>query len=384
MALPPETLERLLDSLCRFVDERLIPLEAEVHASDAIPAAVVEEMKAMGLFGLTIPQRYGGLGLTAAEEVEVAWTVGHAAPAFRSVFGTNVTIGSQGIAIDGSEAQKRRYLPPMASGEMVASFALTEADAGSDAGAVATRAERRGEGYVLNGTKRYITNAPVADVFTVMARTDPDSKGADGVSAFVVEAATDGIRLGRPENKMGQKGAWICDVVFEDCAVPAEALIGGVEGRGFKTAMKALDRGRLHIAATCCGLADRLIAEALAFARQRRQFGRPIAEFQLVQAMLAESRTEHDAAWALVRDVARRAGTVEGIARLAAEAKYFASEAVGRIADRAVQIHGGAGYIEDYAVARLYRDARIYRLYEGTSQIQQLVIARAMLKESRA
>lgn len=383
MALSPETLERLLDSLRRFVDERLIPLEAEVHASDAIPAAVVEEMKAMGLFGLTIPQRYGGLGLTAAEEVEVAWTVGHAAPAFRSVFGTNVTIGSQGLAIDGSEGQKRRYLPRMASGELVASFALTEADAGSDAGALATRAERRGEGYVLNGTKRYITNAPVADVFTVMARTDAGSKGADGVSAFVVEAATDGIRLGRPENKMGQKGAWICDVVFEDCAVPAEALIGGVEGRGFKTAMKALDRGRLHIAATCCGLADRLIAEALAFARQRRQFGRPIAEFQLVQAMLAESRTEHDAAWALVRDVARRAGAGEGIARLAAEAKYFASEAVGRIADRAVQIHGGAGYIEDYAVARLYRDARIYRLYEGTSQIQQLVIARAMLKESR-
>ena len=227
------------------------------------------------------------------------------------------------------------------------------------------------------------TKAPIAGVFTVMARTNPEERGARGVSAFIVEAEAPGLRLGRPENKMGQKGAHVCDVILEDCRVPGDALIGGVEGRGFKTAMKALDRGRLHLAATCCGLADRLIRESVGFALERRQFGRPIAEFQLVQAMLADSRTEHDVAWALVRDAARRAGEGEPITRLGAEAKYYASEMVGRVADRAVQIHGGSGYIDDHAVARLYRDVRIYRLYEGTSQIQQLVIARDMLREAR-
>ncbi|MBC6439893.1 MAG: acyl-CoA dehydrogenase family protein [Rhodospirillales bacterium] len=384
MPLDRAMLDQFLETVTGFVDERLIPAEAEVDATDKVPDAIVDEMKALGLFGLTIPEEYGGLGLAPSEQVEVAWAITHAAPAFRSAFGTNVAIGSQGLVIDGTGEQKQKYLPGMASGEIVAAFALTEPDIGSDAGSVKTRADRDGNGYVLNGTKRYITNAPIADTFTVMARTDQKEKGSRGVSAFIVEANTPGIRLGTPENKMGQKGAHICDVIFEDCHIPGDALIGGVEGQGFKTAMKVLDRGRLHVAATCCGVADRLIRESVAFALDREQFGQPIADFQLVQAMLADSQTEHDVAWALVRDTARRFEAGEPITRLGAEAKYYASEMVGRVADRAVQIHGGAGYINDYPAARLYRDVRIYRLYEGTSQIQQLVIARDMLKEARA
>jgi acyl-CoA dehydrogenase len=383
MPLDKDTLEQFLETIRRYVKERLIPAEAEVDATDKVPDAIVQEMKEMGLFGLTIPEEYGGLGLNPAEEVEVAWAITHAAPAFRSAFGTNVAIGSQGLVIDGTEEQKQKYLPRIATGELITSFALTEPDIGSDAASVKTRATRDGNGYVLNGTKRFITNAPVANTFTVMARSNPEEKGSRGVSAFIVEADTPGIRLGKPENKMGQKGAHICDVIFEDCRIPGDALIGGVEGQGFKTAMKVLDRGRLHVAATCCGLADRLIDESVAFAIDREQFGQPIADFQLIQAMLADSRTEHDVAWALVRDAARRAVAGEPVTRLGAEAKYYASEMVGRVADRAVQIHGGSGYLNDYAVARLYRDVRIYRLYEGTSQIQQLVIARDMLREAR-
>ncbi len=383
MALDQQTLAQLLDTLSRFVRERLIPAEAAVDAEDRIPDDIMADMKDLGLFGLTIPEQYAGMGLTTAEEVEVAWTITHAAPAFRSVFGTNVTIGSQGIVMGGTEQQKMSWLPRMARGEVIASFALTEPEAGSDAASLRTRAERHGNGYLLNGVKRFITNATVADVFTVMARTDPRKTGADGISAFIVDAASDGIRLGLPYDKIGQKGARVCDVIFEDCHVPAEALIGGVEGKGFRIAMQVLDRGRLHLAATCCGLADRIIDEALDHALDRRQFGRPIGDFQLVQAMLADSRTEHDSAWAFVRDVARRATTGESITRLASQAKYLASEMVGRVADRAVQIHGGAGYINETAVARLYRDVRLYRLYEGTSEIQKLLIARHMMRERR-
>ena len=382
MAIDAETFDRLLDTLGRFVEARLRPAEAEVDAEDRVPDAIVAEMKRLGLFGLTIPEAYGGLGLEAGEEVRVAMLLGRSSPAFRSVFGTNIGIGSQGLVVDGTEAQKRRYLPGMASGEIIGSFCLTEPDSGSDAAALRTTALRDGKVYVLNGTKRYITNAPRADVFTVMARSDPDTPGARGVSAFIVEAGTPGIRLGKPEKKMGQKGAHVCDVIFEDCRVPGDALIGEVEGQGFKTAMKVLDRGRLHIAAVCVGTARRLIEESLAYAMERKQFGQAIAGFQLVQAMLADSETEAAAAEALVLDAARRRDAGQGITKAAAMCKYFASEMVGRVADRAVQIHGGAGYISDYPVERFYRDVRLFRIYEGTSQIQQLIIAREMLKEA--
>lgn len=382
MALDRDTLGQFLATVRRFVDERLIPAEELVAREDRVPADIVAQMRELGLFSLSIPEAYGGLGLGVEDEVRVMLEVGRAAPAFRSVFATNVGIGSQGLVMDGTEDQKRRFLPKLASGEIIGSFALTEPDTGSDAAALKTSARREGDHYVLNGTKRFITNAPEAGLFTVMARTDPAEPGARGVSAFLVEAGTPGLSLGKPETKMGQQGAHVCDVVFQDCRVPVANLIGGVEGRGFVTAMKVLDRGRLTIAAACAGLAERLIDESLAYAMNRRQFGQPIAEFQLVQAMLADSRTEAYAARCMVLDAARRRDAGEDIGALASCCKMYASEMVGRVADRAVQIHGGNGYIADYAVERLYRDVRLYRIYEGTTQIQQIVIARDMIRRA--
>jgi len=378
-----DTLTALSGNIARFVRERLIPNEAMVAETDAIPPAIIGEMKALGLFGLCIPEEYGGLGLTMEEEVCVAFELGRTSPAFRSLFGTNNGIGSQGIVIDGTPEQKSRYLPRLASGELVASFALTEPGSGSDAASLATTALRQGDCYVLNGTKRYITNAPEAGIFTVMARTDPGDKGPRGISAFIVERDSPGLSLGKVDKKMGQRGAHTCDVIFEDCRVPAGQLIGGREGVGFKTAMKVLDKGRLHIAAVCVGVAERMLDDALAYALERRQFGQPIAEFQLVQAMLADSKTEIYAARSMVVDAARKRDEGRDVGTEAACSKLFASEMCGRVADRAVQIHGGAGYISDYAIERFYRDVRLFRIYEGTSQIQQLVIARNMIREAR-
>jgi acyl-CoA dehydrogenase len=381
--LDPETFDQLLAAIRRFVEERLVPHEAEVGESDRIPDGLIQEMRDLGLFGLSIPEEFGGIGLGVEEEVRVTFELGHTSPAFRSTFGTNIGIGSQGIVIDGTEEQKCRYLPKLASGEMIGSFCLTEPDAGSDAAALRTSARRDGDDYLLNGTKRYITNAPSAHLFTVMARSDPDNKGAGGITAFLVEADNPGVKLGKPDVKMGQKGAHISDVIFEDCRVPADAIIGGREGQGFKTAMKVLDRGRLTISGVCIGIAERLIRDCLRYASERKQFGKPIAEFQLVQAMLADSDTECYAAKSMVLDAARRKDAGERITKQAAMCKYYSSEMVGRVADRAVQIHGGAGYLAEYGIERFYRDVRLFRIYEGTSQIQQLVIARNMLKEIR-
>jgi acyl-CoA dehydrogenase len=371
------TRDALIATLRRFVDERLIPLEAEVDRTDRMPEAVIAEMRALGLFGLTIPEAYGGLGLTAPDEIAVAFELGRAAPAFRSVIGTNNGIGSQGLILDGTEEQKRRYLPRLAAGDLIASFALTEPEAGSDAASLRTRAVRDGDGWRLTGSKRYITNAPRAGLFTVFARTGEG--GAGGISAFLVEAGTPGLSIGPPWRKMGQHGAPVADMTLDGVLVPATQMLGA-EGEGFRTAMKVLDRGRLHIAAVCAGLAGRLIDEALAHAAGRRQFGRPLAEFQLVQAMLADSAAEAFAARAMVEETARRLDAGRTVTLEASACKMFASEALGRIADRAVQVHGGAGYIDDHAVARLYRDVRLFRLYEGTTQIQQLVIARELLR----
>ena len=381
MSLDQETFDQLIATIRRFVEERLVPHEAEVGESDRIPDGLIHEMRELGLFGLSIPEDYGGIGLDVEEEVRVTIELGHTSPAFRSAFGTNIGIGSQGIVIDGTEEQKRRYLPRLASGEMIGSFCLTEPDAGSDAAALRTAARRDGDEYVLNGTKRYITNAPSAHLFTVMARTDPEKRGAGGITAFLVEADSPGVKLGKPDVKMGQKGAHISDVIFEDCRVPAEAIVGGREGQGFKTAMKVLDRGRLTISGVCIGIAERLIRDSLRYASERKQFGKPIGEFQLVQAMLADSDTECYAARSMVLDAARRKDAGETITKQAAMCKYYSSEMVGRVADRAVQIHGGAGYLAEYGIERFYRDVRLFRIYEGTSQIQQLVIARNMLKE---
>jgi acyl-CoA dehydrogenase len=382
MIRDPETFNVLIDTLRRFVRERLIPAEEQLVATDEIPPAILTQMREIGLFGLTIPVEYGGLGLTTEEEVLTSIELCNASPAFRSIAGTNNGIGSQGIVIDGTDAQKKKYLPRLATGELIGSFALTEPGAGSDAGSLKTSARRDGDHYVINGTKRFITNAPEAGVFTLMARTDPKSTDAKGVSAFIVERNTPGLTVGKPDRKMGQRGSHTADVIFDNARVPAENLIGGLEGAGFKTAMKVLDKARLNIAAVCVGAATRMLKEALTYAMDRKQFGQPVAEFQLVQAMLADCQTEIFAARSMTLEAARKRDEGGNVTMEAACCKYFASEMCGRVADRAVQVHGGSGYMADSPIERFYRDVRLFRLYEGTSQIQQLVIARNMIKSA--
>ncbi len=379
MALDIDTREHLIETLRRFVAERLRPIEAQVAENDAIPDDVLGEMRDLGLYGLSIPEEYGGLDLSMEDECLVGIELGRTSPAFRSAFGTNVGIGSQGLVMFGTPEQKAKWLPGIASGEIVTSFALTEPEAGSDSAAVRTRATRDGDVYVLNGTKRYITNARRAGLFTVMARSNPDIKGGGGVSAFLVPSDLTGLSVGKSEKKMGQQGAHIHDVNFENVRVPVENLLGA-EGEGFKVAMQVLDRGRLHIAGICVGVAERLLADCVAYASERKQFGQAIANFQLIQGMIADSKTEALAARALTLESARKRDLGENVTLEAAASKYYASEMVGRVADRAVQIFGGAGYIADYGIERLYRDVRIFRIYEGTSQIQQIVIARETMK----
>ncbi|MFJ2993448.1 acyl-CoA dehydrogenase family protein [Pandoraea sp. NPDC087047] len=383
--LDNESFELLLAAVQRFIRERLVPAENEVEAHDEVPASIVDEMKAMGLFGLSIPEEFGGIGLSMVQEVRVAYEFGQTSLAFRSVFGTNVGIGSQGILMDGTDAQKRDLLPRVARGDLIMSFALTEPDAGSDPAALKTRAVLDGDTYVIDGVKRFITNAPRAGAFTLMARTG--GGGAGGISAFIVPADTPGLSLGKPDKKMGQRGTKTCDVVLQGARVPAANIIGGEAGKGFKTAMKVLDRGRLHVAALACGMAQRILAESVAYARERKQFGQRIGDFQLVQAMLADSQAERYAGWSMVQDCAARydakpAGKRDAdVSTLASCAKLFCTEMVGRVADRGVQVHGGAGYINEYKVERFYRDVRLLRLYEGTTQIQQLIIGRALMQD---
>jgi len=379
MALDAETRQQLIDSVARFVRERLVPLEHKVAEDDEVPQEIVDEMRALGLFGISIPGEFGGLGLSMEEEVLVALELGRTSPAFRSVIGTNVGIGSQVIVMFGSDAQKAEWLPGLASGELISSFCLTEPEAGSDAASLRTQAILDGDAYVVNGTKRFITNANKAGVFTLMARTDPAKAGAGGISAFIVPSNLPGIIIGKPEKKMGQQGAHICDVTFENCRVPRENLLGA-EGQGFKVAMQVLDRGRLHISAVCVGVAERLLREMTDYAAERRQFGSAIGEFQLIQGLLADSQTEAYAGRCMVMDAARTRDAGGNVTMEASACKYFCSEMVGRVADRAVQVFGGAGYVADYGIERFYRDVRIFRLYEGTSQIQQVIIARHMLR----
>ena len=385
MALDADSFDLLLSTVQRFVRERLVPAENHLEEHDEVPAELVEDMKEMGLFGLTVPEAFGGIGLSVGQEVLVNFELGRTAPAFRSVFGTNIGIGSQGILMDGTPAQKAEYLPQVASGALVMSFALTEPDAGTDAASLKTRAEADGDHYVLNGTKRYITNAPRAGAFTLMARTG--GPGAGGVSAFILPAGLPGITLGKTDKKMGQRGTKTCDVILENVRVPASHIIGGVPGQGFKTAMKVLDRGRLNISAVACGMAQRILEEASRYARERKQFGKAIGEFQLVQAMLADSQAELLAGWALVREVAQCFDqkpphvSDPDVSMRVSCAKLFATEMLGRVADRGVQVHGGAGYINEYPVERFYRDARLLRLYEGTTQVQQLIIGRELLRQ---
>jgi acyl-CoA dehydrogenase len=382
MAFDAEIRDALIEQVRRFVRERCVPAEAQVSEEDAVPAELVEEMRQLGLFGLAVPDEYGGLGLDMETECMVGFELGWTSPAFRSAAGTNIGIGSQALVLFGTEAQKEKYLPGIASGEIITSFALTEPDSGSDAGSLKTKATKDGDGYLLSGVKRYITNANVADLFTVMARTNPDEPGGKGVSAFIVPRDTPGLSVGKPEKKMGQQGAQICAVNFDNARVGPELMVAG-EGEGFKVAMSVLDKGRLHISSVCTGMMDRLISEMVNYSMERIQFGKPIMQHQLIQAMIADSQAEAYAARCMILDAARKRDAGENVTMLASCCKMFASEAVGRVADRAVQVFGGAGYVADYGIERFFRDARIFRLYEGTTQIQQIIIARELSRAAK-
>lgn len=385
MARDKRAFDDFLAQVRRFVREQAIPREAEVEQSDEVPADLVQAMRAQGWFGWSIPEAYGGAGLSTEELVLAAFEISQCAVAFRARVGTNTGIGSEGIVVDGTDAQKQYYLPRLASGEWTGSLAVTEPDAGSEATNVQTTARRDGDSYVLDGEKCYITNAPIADVFTVTARTEPGSTGAKGVSAFIVERGMPGLSTGAPYRKMGQAGSPVGAVHFKACRVPAANLIGGVEGQGFRTVMKTLNKQRIHLAALSTGAAMRMLALTIAHTTQRVQFGQPVANHQLVQAMIADCETEIYAAKSMILAAARQRDRGEDVVLEASMCKYFATEMCARVADRCVQMHGGAGYIGDHAsIERWYRDVRLFRLYEGTSQIHQLHIARHVLARHRA
>ncbi|CCH86867.1 Acyl-CoA dehydrogenase [Modestobacter italicus] len=367
------------DAVRRLVREVVVPREEEIDLDDRIPDELRSAAAEMGLFGYALPEEHGGLGVSMSEDVQLAFEFGYTTPAFRSLFGTNNGIAGQVIARFGSEEQKKAYLPRLAAGELIGSFALTEAEAGSDPAGLRTTARRDGDGWVITGGKRYITNAPIADLFVVFARSDPQEKGGRGISSFVVDATAPGVTVGPHDKKMGQSGAWTAEVFFDDVRVPADALIGE-EGRGYAKALTVLSRGRLHIAALCVGMAQRVLDESVAYAATAKQGGAPIGRFQLVQAMIAETHAELLAARSMVLDVAARYDSGEDTSVGPSSAKLFCSEMVGRATDRAVQVHGGLGYLRTTPVERFYRDARLYRLYEGTSEVQKVIIGGALLR----
>ncbi len=376
--MEPQDFDDVLKAVRSFVREQVVPREDEIEETDAIPAALRRTSQDMGLFGYALPEQYGGLGLSLSEEVRLVFEIGYASPAFRSMFGTSNGIAGQVLVNSGTEVQKDAWLPKLASGEVVGAFALTEAEAGSDPSTLTTTAAPDGDGgYVINGAKRFITNAPEADVFMVFARTG--GAGSRGISTFLVEKGADGLSVGPSDEKMGQRGAHTAEVFFDNVRVPAEAMVG-TEGTGFRTAMASLAHGRLSIAAVCVGLAQRILDETVAYAKERSQGGRTIGEYQLVQGLIADSQTELYAGRSMVLEAARAYDAGEDTKQGPSCAKYFCSEMVGRVADRAVQVYGGMGYMRGVAVERFYRDVRLFRIYEGTSQIQQLVIARDLLR----
>ncbi len=377
------TFGEVRDAVRRFVREKVLPREDEIEETDAIPGDLRAATAGLGLFGYALPAEFGGSGVSMAQDVRLAFEFGYATPAFRSMFGTNNGIAGQVIAKFGSDAQKKAFLPALAAGEMVASFALTESEAGSSPAGLRTSARRDGDGpnggdWVLSGTKRFITNAPLADLFVVFARTDPGAEAGRGISVLAVDAASPGLTVGPRDHKMGQRGAWTAEVVFEDVRVPQDRLIGE-EGRGYRSAMTVLARGRLHIAAVCVGTAQRILDESVTHAATSKQGGQLIGSYQLVQAMLADSYAEIEAGRSLVLSTADDYDAGRNVAAGPSAAKLYCSEMVSRVADRGVQVHGGLGYMSSTVVERLYRDSRLYRLYEGTSEIQKLIIARELL-----
>ncbi|MDV7173713.1 acyl-CoA dehydrogenase family protein [Gordonia amicalis] len=371
----------ILAATREFVREVVVPREQEILDTDAIPEDIRQTAKDMGLFGYAIPQEWGGLGLDLTRDVELAMELGYTSLALRSMFGTNNGIAGQVLVNFGTDEQKAAWLEKIASGEVVASFALTEPGAGSDPAGLRTKAVRDGDDWVISGEKRFITNAPLADLFVVFARTRPADENGTGIAVFLVPADSAGLTVGAKDRKMGQEGAWTADVHFDGVRVPNSALVGGSEDVGYKAAMMSLARGRVHIAALSVGTAQRALDESIAWAATSTQGGEPIGEFQLVQAMLADQQTGVMAGRALVRDAAR-AWVDNTDRRLApSAAKLYCTEMVGKVADLAVQIHGGSGYMRDVPVERIYREVRLLRLYEGTSEIQRLIIGRNLYKQ---
>ena len=382
--MDPSDFVSIIEAVRRFVSQEVVPREDQIENDDAVPEFLYDEAAKMGLFGYALPVEYGGLGFSMEEEVLLGFEIGRTAPAFRSLFGTNNGIAGQTIANYGTDEQKRDYLPRLASGEAVASFALTEAEAGSDPSGMRTRARRDAHGYVITGAKRYITNASRATVFVVFARTDPEASGSKGISAFLVDAGTPGITIGPHDRKMGQQGAWSSEVFFDDVRVSEGTLIGGEEEIGYRAAMRSVTKGRMTIGALCVGMAGRIIEEATSYALDSRQGGTPICEFQMVQALLAESQTEYLAGRALCLESARAYEAGTDLRQGPAVAKLFCSEMVNKVADRGVQVLGGMGYMRGVPIERSYRDARLFRIYEGTSEIQKIIIARQMVAAARA
>ncbi|WP_232541817.1 acyl-CoA dehydrogenase family protein [Nocardia bovistercoris] len=365
-----------------FVRDIVMKREREIAEQNRMPDEIVDQAKAMGLFGYAIPQQWGGLGLNLAQDVELAMELGYTTLALRSLFGTNNGIAGQVLVGFGTDDQKTRWLERIASGEVVASFALTESGAGSDPAALRTTAARAGEQWVINGEKRFITNAPVADLFVVFARTRPADENGAGISVFLVPADSPGVEVGPKDRKMGQEGAWTAEVYFRDVRVGDEALVGGNEDIGYRAAMTSLARGRVHIAALAVGTAQRALDESVTYAATATQGGTPIGRFQLVQAHLADMQTGVMAGRALVRDTARAWVAGEDRRIAPSVAKLYCTEMAGRVADSAVQVHGGTGYMRDVAVERIYRDVRLLRLYEGTSEIQRLIIGGGLVRNA--
>ena len=374
-----EMLQELVTRIRVFIRDVAVPNEDRVEAEDRIPEDVAAKLRELGSFGWSIPEEYGGLGLTS-EELAIAFIeFTQCSVAFRVYGGQNAGIGSECIIRDGTDEQKQRYLPRLATGEMIGCLALTEVSAGSDATALKTRAEKVDGGYRINGHKRYITLAPIADLYTVFARTSGE-RGADGVTAFLIERGTEGMTPGPSTPKMGQEGAPIGEIDFDNVIVPDEAVLGGVEGMGFRSVMKALNKQRINLSALSTGPAIRMLDDAIAFAKQRRQFDKTIGEFQLIQAMLAECKVEIEAARALILETARKRDRGEDVTMDVSLCKYFSTEMCGRVADRVVQIFGGEGYVKGTGIERFYRDVRAARIYEGTSQIHLLSIAKSLLR----
>jgi acyl-CoA dehydrogenase len=376
----PENIRLMRDTTRRFVKNELEPISQKVEEDEKIPESVVQKMREMGFFGLSIPEEFGGMGLGTLGECVMNEEFGRVNSCFRSRFGTNNGIGSQGILIDGTPEQKEKYLPRIASGEWTAAFALTEPNAGSDAANIQTKAEKKGDVYLLNGLKHFITNGDIADVVTVMAVTDK-TKGPRGVTAFIVEKTFPGYSVGKIDKKMGIHGNNTSEIVFEDCQVPAKNIIGLEEGRGFVTAMKVLEKGRITIAAVCVGTAQYCLDLSIAHSKQRVQFGKPICANQAIQWMLADMAISIYTARQIIYHTAWCRDQKQKVTQQAAMVKVYCTEMVNRVVDSALQIHGGMGYMKESPIERIYRDMRLYRIFEGTSEVQRMVISRELLKD---